>query len=80
MDDYSWKYWESDAKNDGRDMNYNSCDECGGYGDSNTSQTYDESHQICDLSKTNNIFDEYCSDESSNYDEISYSDECAYVR
>ncbi|MCD7465229.1 hypothetical protein HAX54_000887, partial [Datura stramonium] len=60
-------------------MYYNFCDECSGYDDSNTSQIYDESHKICDLSKTNNICDEYYSDEFSDYDEISYSDECAYV-
>ncbi|MCD9645949.1 hypothetical protein HAX54_035369, partial [Datura stramonium] len=79
MDDYSGDDWKSDAKNDGRDMYYNFCDECGCYDDSNTSQTYDKSHYICDLSKTHNLFDEYCSDESHKYDEISYGGECAYV-
>ncbi|MCE3215797.1 hypothetical protein HAX54_003576 [Datura stramonium] len=52
IDDYSGDDCESDAKSDGRDMYYNSYDESGGYDDSNTSQTYDESHQICDLSKS----------------------------
>ncbi|MCD7466386.1 hypothetical protein HAX54_003019, partial [Datura stramonium] len=61
----------------GRYMYYNSYDKCGGCDDSNTSQTYDESHQICDLSKTNNAFDDYCSDESFDYDEVSYDIESA---
>ncbi|MCD9644505.1 hypothetical protein HAX54_032759, partial [Datura stramonium] len=79
MDVYSGDDWESNAKNDGKDMYYNSCDESSGYNDSNTSKTYDESHQICDLSKTYNLCDEYCSDEYSDYDDISYGDECTYV-
>ena len=75
MDYSSEEEWESDAEDDRRAYN-DSCEEYGGYDESN-SQTYDESYQICDSSEGNNICDDYSSDESFDYDDISYGDECA---
>ncbi|KAJ8530988.1 hypothetical protein K7X08_025719 [Anisodus acutangulus] len=74
MDDYSGDGLGSDAE-DGRTTYYDYCEEYGGYDDLGTSQTYDELHQICDSSKSY-IYDDSCSDESSDYDD-SYGDECA---